>query len=104
MKSIVIYSSLSGNTKKIAEAIHAGMSQSGEQCDIAKIKEINTQDLVGYDLIGLGSYILNIREPANVTDFIQDTMRSAEGKHAFAFCTHGALPGYYLVRVVPAMI
>jgi menaquinone-dependent protoporphyrinogen IX oxidase len=37
MKSIVIYNSMSGNTKKIAEAIHTGMSRSGEQCDIAKI-------------------------------------------------------------------
>jgi NAD-dependent dihydropyrimidine dehydrogenase PreA subunit len=104
MKSIVIYDSLSGNTKKIAEAIHRGMSEAGDQCDIARIKDVDTQALAGYDLVGLGSYIINMKEPLRVTYFIQHTMRSLEGKHAFAFCTHGALPGYYMARVVPAMI
>lgn len=32
MKSVVIYFSMSGNTKRIAQAIHAGMMRSGEQC------------------------------------------------------------------------
>jgi ferredoxin len=104
MKSIVIYHSNSGNTKKIAEAIYKGMSESGEKCDLVRLLDIDMQDLVGYDLIGLGSYVINIREPGNVTNFIQHNMKSVEGKHAFAFCTHGALPGYYLARVVPAMI
>ena len=104
MKSIVIYHSMSGNTKKIAEAIHTGMSQSGEPCDIARLKDIDTPDLAGYDLIGLGSPVIYIRELANMTDFIEFTLKNVEGKHGFAFCTHGALPGYYLARVVPAMM
>jgi len=95
---------MSGNTKKIAEAIHRGMSGSGDRCDIVRIKDVDAQDLVGYDLVGLGSYIINCREPVRVTNFIQHTMKPLEGKHAFAFSTHGALPGYYLARVVPAMI
>jgi len=103
MKSIVIYDSHTGNTKKIAEAIRAGMSQTGEQCDIARLKDVAPQDLAGYDLIGMGSPVINTRELPNVTDFIE-SMESLDGKHSFAFCTHGALPGHYLARVVPAMI
>jgi ferredoxin len=103
MKSIVIYYSQTGNTKKIAKAIHAGMSQTGEQCDIARLKDVDPTDLVSYDLIGLGSPVIHARELPNVTKFI-NSMKSVDGKHAFAFCTHGAIPGYYLASVVPALI
>ena len=55
MKGIVVYYSATGNTKKIARAIHAGMKQHIEECDIATIKEIAPGDLSSYDLIGIGS-------------------------------------------------
>ena len=58
MKSIVIYFSITGNTRKIAEAIHKGMKSLGENCDIARLKDIDTPDLQGYDLIGLGSPVM----------------------------------------------
>jgi flavodoxin/ferredoxin len=103
IKSIVIYYSQTGNTKKIAQAIHAGMSQVGEQCVIARLRDVNPRDLASYNLIGLGSPVIHSRELPNVTNFI-NSMKSVDGKHAFAFCTHGAIPGYYLARVVPAMI
>ena len=102
MKGIVIYHSTSGNTKKIAQAIHAGMSQTGEQIDIAKIGEVNAGDLAGYDVIGLGSPVMRQRELHNVTNFLE-TLKKVDGKYGFAFCTHGALPGRYLARVVPSM-
>jgi NAD-dependent dihydropyrimidine dehydrogenase PreA subunit len=103
MKSIVIYYSQSGNTKKISEAIHEGMKQSGEQCDIARLREVETKDLAGYDLIGVGSPVMNLQEYAVVTEFIQFTIKNVDGKHGFAFCTHGALPAYCLARMVSAM-
>ena len=103
MKCVVIYYSQTGNTRKIAEAIHAGMRHSGEQCDIARLRDIDTPALAGYDLIGLGSPVMYHKELSNVTDFIENTMKAVEGKHGFAFCTHGTLPGKYLARVVPAM-
>ena len=103
IKSIVIYYSQTGNTKKIAQAIYAGMSQTGEQCDIARLRDVDPRDLAGYNLIGLGSPVIHSRELPNVTNFI-NSMKSVDGKYAFAFSTHGAIPGYYLARVVPAMI
>jgi len=53
MKSIIIYSSKSGNTKKIAESM---ASQVG--CEAIKISSDNSQsivDLEGYDLIFVGT-------------------------------------------------
>jgi flavodoxin/NAD-dependent dihydropyrimidine dehydrogenase PreA subunit len=107
MNSIVIYFSMTGNTKKVAEAIHGGMKQSSrenERCDITRLRDIGPRELAAYDLIGLGSPVIRQRELLNVTNFIQNTMKNVDGKHGFAFCTHGALPGNYLARVVPAMV
>jgi flavodoxin/NAD-dependent dihydropyrimidine dehydrogenase PreA subunit len=101
-KSIVLFQSLSGSTKKIAEAIHRGMSSTGEPCAIAPIDRVNPRDLGDYDLIGLGSLVLAFREPSNVTQFVA-AMRGVDGKHAFVFCTHGCLPGNYMASVVPAL-
>lgn len=100
MKSIIVYYSQTGNTKKIAHAIHAGMRQV-VQCDIATIKEVSPRDLVKYDLIGLGSPTWG-RVPPNVAAFI-DGMVSLEGKHAFPFCTHGSLPAGFMQSIVPAL-
>ncbi len=103
MKSIIIYYSMSGNTRKIAQAIHRGMSGSETQCDIVRLRDVSTGDLTNYELIGLGSPVIDMQEPSIVSRFIQDTMKFVDGKHAFAFCTHGTLPAYYLARVIPAM-
>ena len=103
MKSLIVYFSQTGNTKIIAEAIHAGMSELSNQCDIARLQDVDTEDLTGYDLIGLGAPVWHRREPVNVMNFIEYTMNTLEGKHGFAFCTHGLLPGRFLARVVSIM-
>ena len=103
MKSIVIYYSQTGNTRQIAQAIHTGMSELTEQCDIARLQDVDTEDLTKYDLIGLGAPVWHRREPVHVMNFIEYTMNSLEGKHGFAFCTHGLLPGRFLARVISIM-
>jgi flavodoxin/ferredoxin len=103
MKCIIIYYSQTGNTKKIAKAIYAGVRRAADHSDIARLKDINPKDLMDYDLIGLGSPVFHCREHTNVRHFI-NSMKSLDGKHAFAFCTHGTLPAYYFAEVIPAMI
>ena len=61
MKSIIIYFSLTGNTKQIAQAIHKGISPLMEQCDITTLKEIDSSRLHDYDLIGIGSPVWETR-------------------------------------------
>lgn len=76
MKSLIIYYSVSGNTHKIALAIHKGLQQSINKCDIMNI--IGTKGVPGmhmahlleYDLIGIGFPVWNSTLPPNVLDFI----------------------------------
>ena len=103
MKSLVIFDSITGNTRKIAKAIHTGLAKTGEPADLARLRDVSTADLAGYDLIGLGSPVMRTRELRNVSNFIEFTMKKVDGKHAFAFCTHGAAPSRYMSRVVPAL-
>jgi flavodoxin/Fe-S-cluster-containing hydrogenase component 2 len=102
MKSLIIYYSQTGNTMKIARAIHKGASQLVEQCDIASVKEVKTQDLNNYDLIGLGSPVWDGGETPNVRRFI-DAMPKQNGRHIFSFCTHGVMPEHYFPTVVRRM-
>jgi flavodoxin/NAD-dependent dihydropyrimidine dehydrogenase PreA subunit len=102
VKSIIVYYTQTGNTQKIAEAIHAGMSQL-MPCDIRRLKEVDPgKDLIQYDLIGLGSPVWGGNVP-HVISFIED-MNHLDGKHAFVFCTHGTAPRGFLARAVPALI
>lgn len=101
MKCVIIYFSQTGNTRKIAKAVQSGIMSITGHCDILPIKEANSKRLYDYDLIGLGSMVI-IKEPPNVTAFINN-LRFVGGKHAFSFCTHGAMGGMYNPSVVPQL-
>ena len=102
MKSIIIYHSLSGNTKQIAEAIRSGMSQLSDDVTIKRMEEINPDELSSYDLIGVGSFVQNFQEPAAVTEFI-NAMPDLTGKYVFTFCTHGTCACSYIARMVTSL-
>jgi len=99
MQSIVIYYSQSGNTKKIARAIHTGMSQAAGQCHIVTVKEADPNDLGGYDLIGLGSPVWMGGLTPNMRIFLESIPKQ-EGNHIFSFNTHGVMPELYFPSVV----
>src|SRR3989304_5403172 len=94
MRSLILYYSQTGNTRKIARAIYKGMSPLLEQCDIAPVKEVKPQDLNKYDLIGLGSPVWDGAETPNVRRFIENTPKQ-QGRHIFSFNTHGVMPEHY---------
>lgn len=52
MKVLIVYDSLFGNTQKVAQAISQAL---GEEGKISKIGEINFSELMGFDLLILGS-------------------------------------------------
>ncbi len=99
MKSLVIYYSQTGNTRKVARAIHKGMSSLLKQCDITPVKEVKPQDLNNYDLIGLGSPVWCGAETPNVRRFIE-RLPPQQGRHLFSFNTHGVMPEQYFPTVV----
>jgi flavodoxin/NAD-dependent dihydropyrimidine dehydrogenase PreA subunit len=96
---LIVYYSQTGNTKKVARAIHKGMSQVVEQCAFASVKEIKPQYLNNYDLIGLGSPVWDGAETPNVRRFIENIPKQ-QGRHIFSFNTHGVMPEHYFSTVV----
>jgi flavodoxin/ferredoxin len=102
MKSIVIYHTWTGNTKQVAEAIHSGIREIFDECEIAPLKEVDAEKLKDYDLIGLGSFVQSFQEPVIVTDFI-NAMPDLKGRYGFTFCTHGTCAGNYISRTVTGL-
>ena len=101
MKCVVIYFSQTGNTEKVAKAIHTGVKHIAGHCDILPIKEAKPRRLYEYDLIGLGSPVF-VGVPGNVMAFINN-IRFVGGKHIFSFCTHCTLGITYNPTVVPKL-
>ncbi|MFC1921344.1 EFR1 family ferrodoxin [Chloroflexota bacterium] len=97
MKCIIIYFSLTGNTKMVTKAIQRGMNGLVDCCDLVKLKDVDVQKLHDYDLIGLGSPVWS-GPPVNVRIFLRN-LPIIEGKHAFTFTTHGATPERFFPMV-----
>ncbi|MFX0138546.1 MAG: flavodoxin family protein [Candidatus Hodarchaeota archaeon] len=98
MKVLIIFFSQTGGTEKIAKKIQNGILESGNECEIIRIKDAKNKKLDDYDLIGLGCPTFYYREPVNVKLFIQN-MENVDGLHCFIFCTHGSIIGntfYYM--------
>lgn len=56
MKAAIIYSSITGNTLALAEAIYAEIKQRVNHVQLIPIDELDYQCLADYDLIAIGSY------------------------------------------------
>lgn len=82
MKVLVTYMSLSGNTKKIAEAIFEEIQ---EEKEITEIKEI--KNLEEYDLVFLGFPMHGFGCPEEAEGFLK---KYCTGKKIVLFVTHGA--------------
>lgn len=85
-KCAVIYSSMTGNTEKVAKSIHKALEQAAGSCDIFPIKEADPRKLAGYELIAFGYPLMGPRLKKDVDDFIAD-MRYVGGKHIILFST-----------------
>ena len=70
-KVIIVYESVYGNTKKIAEAISEGINNiEGVECVVKKTGEIHTDDLCDYDAILFGCPNHNQGPALNLVKFI----------------------------------
>jgi flavodoxin/ferredoxin len=104
MKSIVIYYSQTGNTKKIAQALQKGITQQTGQCDIARVKEIKPEELAKYDLIGIGAPTWSSCPSPIVLYYIKSLPPTFKGKHFFWYSTHGIYPGRCVMRGVQVLL
>ncbi len=72
-KALIVYESIYGNTKKVADAIAEGIRESGEiDCAVAKTGEVHhTDDLAKYDAIIFGCPNHNQEPARNMLKFIE---------------------------------
>ena len=81
MKAIVVYSSQTDNTRKVAEAIAEELG-----CSTASVAEA---DVAEYDLVAVGFWYKAAQpDPAS-----QELLAQLAGKKVFLFGTHGAAVG-----------
>jgi flavodoxin/ferredoxin len=92
MKMLIIFFSQTQYTQKVAERMRAGTLESGADCELASIRDVDTATLHQYDLVGLGTPVFYYQEPANVRQFIAD-LPELTGKHWFIFTTHASTIG-----------
>jgi flavodoxin len=114
MKSVVIYYSYSGNTRKVARVLADGLRQDSECAEIelkpadesrsflaqcrrafkhirAKLEPVN-YDLSGYDIICLGSPVWAFG-PAPALNTYLDNCSGISGKNIILFTTYGSGTG-----------
>ena len=87
-KVLVTYFSLTGNTEKIAEAIHGSIGQDKVILPIDKV-----EDMGPYSLIFIGFPVQSHSLPYKAEVFLK---KVPAGKKIALFSTHGSLPGIRL--------
>jgi flavodoxin/ferredoxin len=92
MKTLIIYFSQTGNTRKMAECIREGIVGITGHCDMKELSQVDSDSLADYDLVGLGCPVFYYQEPFNVRDFMEN-LPILKGRHWFAFCSHGSVIG-----------
>ncbi len=74
MKTLILYDSAFGNTRKVAESIGQALSGS---CKVLSVKEARAEDMIGVDRLIVGSPTQNGKPTAGVTQFLGTIPASA---------------------------
>jgi flavodoxin len=85
MKSLVVYSSKSGNTKKLAEAVYGYLSGEKEICAVE-----DAPDPAGYSFVAVGFWLQGGNPDAESQIFLA---KIKEGQDLYLFATHAAAVG-----------
>ena len=85
MKVLIVYSSQSGNTKKLAQAAYDAVSQDKE---IFPVEDAPLGD--GYDVVIVGFWLKAGKPDPKTQEYLE---KIGNGQKLFLFATHGAAPG-----------
>ena len=94
MKTLIVYSSLTSNTKTLAEAIDKKLNGEKTFCSIDEAPESKE-----YDLIFLGFWLMAGKPDPRSTDYL----KRIGNKKLFLFATHGAAAGSEHARSAMAL-
>ncbi|HUT32372.1 MAG TPA: NAD(P)H-dependent oxidoreductase [Planctomycetota bacterium] len=96
-KMLIAYYSRGGNTRKMAELVHAGAAAAnGVQVDLKPIAEVEPGSLLGYDAIVLGSPTYYGLPAAELKRLLDDSVAlhgQLEGKVGGAFASSANIGG-----------
>ena len=101
MKSLILYDSIGGNTDKVAQRIKDTLNDAVSEVDFLKITSKTDVDFLAYDLIFLGSPVIDWLPTKQMMDFVKKKLQfyndqrkiipSApliSGKYGICFCTY----------------
>jgi flavodoxin/ferredoxin len=91
-RAILLYYSIGGTTRRVAETIASGLAEEGVETTLHDLREGAPADIASYDLLGVGTPAHYFRAPSPVTDAL-DEVGSLSGRGAFAFVLHGTYRG-----------
>lgn len=91
-KSLIVYFSQGGTTKRVAESIASGLHAAEVEVDLYNLRDGQPPSPKGYDLLGIGTPAYYYRLPFNVVEYMGGLPR-LDGHLAFAFILHGTYPG-----------
>jgi flavodoxin/NAD-dependent dihydropyrimidine dehydrogenase PreA subunit len=86
MKCKIIYFSANGNTKLAAENIEEGVVESGHECEIFEIRDIDEKFDYTCDLLGFMCPVYAYKEPTVFTRYLKK-LPNLNGKYAFICAT-----------------
>lgn len=101
MKSLVLYSSVTGNTEKVAKRIAKVLRRNGHDVTFVKVDDETSVDLLVYDLIFLGSAVHQWLPTKTMMNYVKRMLKKyfssgvivpsspiKPGKYAVCFCTY----------------
>jgi len=101
LKSLIVYYSATGNTKKVAEAIYDALLNEKVDSTLCRVQDASGKELYDYDLVFLGSPSYEWLPAAPMMRFIKDKLKlhrdrgdvklcapKVPGKTAVVFCTY----------------
>ncbi len=92
MKSLIVYFSQGGTTRRIAESIALGLRHGGRVVDLCDLSQETPPALAGYDSLGIGFPVYIFRPPFLVKDYL-DALPELAGLPVFIFVTYGTYRG-----------
>ncbi len=101
LKALIVYFSATGNTRKVADAIHQGLLSERVESTLCSVQDAGEEEFYDYDLVFLGSPSIEFLPAEPMMRFIKERLNlhrargdiklgapKIPGKTAVVFCTY----------------
>lgn len=102
---VVVYESLTGNTKRAAEIMGDELTRRGVEATVCNVTAIDYQALARADLVIMGSWVDGVfvvgQRPGRAGRL--ESFPPIDGKRCFVYCTYALNPGKTLEKMTKIM-